>query len=220
VLAVLTLLLIAGVALFIAGGDGDDGDPGPAGEPGDTTSTTLAAGDLRIDAPTGWQEVPLPSLGFGIAVPPGWEATRTDADTLAALARGSLVNPGFVDSARNAANAGAVFYAAAQDEEERVSDVKVQVLPRPGATSPDELRQLAEGLLAELDVAQPEPAVEVSADTATFTVDVGTAVAYRVTQVLRTGPDRVVSVIITSEDRSAHDELAAAIAATLVLSAS
>jgi hypothetical protein len=216
----LGVLMALGGALYLTGADDGDDDE-TAGAAADVTTTTLATGDLRVSHPPGWQAVPLPSLGFGLAVPPGWEATRTDPETLAALAGGTLDNPGFVDSARNAAGSGAVLYAAAQDERGRVSDVKVQVLPRPRPTSSTELRELADGLVAALAPSTPEPVVEVSGDTATFTVDVGSAgVSYRVTQVLRAGPDRVVSLIITSEDAAAHDDLAASIGETLTLSGS
>ena len=63
--AALVAALVVGVA---ACGDDDD-SAGP-----DPTSTTLATGGIDVKAPSGWQKVPLPQLGFGLAVPPKWEA--------------------------------------------------------------------------------------------------------------------------------------------------
>jgi hypothetical protein len=220
VLAVLTLALSIGAALVVAGGGGENAAE-REGRPSDVTTTTLRAGDVAVVPPAGWLAVPLPSLGFGLAVPPGWEATRTDSGSLTALERGSLANPGFVDSARNAADAGAALYAAHQDRDGRVSDVKVQVLPRPGATSPDVLRQLADRLVAETPLAGAEvrassgeegPEVHIRYPIAGSPSDTGAAVG---TQVLRAGTDRIVSLIVTSEDPPAHDELVRSIVKTL-----
>jgi hypothetical protein len=230
VLGALAVLLALGAALVVFGGGDDDDDP--AGRPGDTTTTTLAVGDLEIDAAEGWDPIPLPSLGFGLALPPGWEATRTDEATLDALAGRQLANPGFVDSARNAAASGAVLYGAHQDGEGRVSDVKVLVLPRPGATSAAELRELADGLVEKAELrgavvtestVGDDPVVamryDIAASAAGGEGGAGGAAAVG-TQILRAGDDAVVSLIVTSEDTAAHDALAESIARTLALSAS
>jgi hypothetical protein len=219
VLGALAALAAVGVALVVAGGGDDRGGDG-GGTARSSTTTTLATGGLDLRVPEGWQPVPLPSLGFGLAVPPGWQVTRTDEATLDALGDRSIDSPGFVDSARNAAASGAVLYAAHQDDAGRVSDLKVLVLPRPGATSAAELRELADGLVVEAELSgarvtestvDGEPVVTIRYEVA------GGEVAAVGTQVLRAGDRAVVSLIVTSEDPASHDDLAADLAATLVL---
>jgi hypothetical protein len=227
VLAALGGLLALGVALIVVTRD-SSGDDTPPGRVGDTTTTTLELGSLDLEVPEGWSPVPLPSLGFGLALPPGWEVTRTDEATLDALGDRALANPGFVDSARNAAASGAVLYAARDDDGGRVTDLKVLVLPRPGETSAQELRALAEGLVDQAGLtgaqitessAGDDPVVTIRyqiTDEATGARAGATAVG---TQILRGGDDAVVSLIITSEDPAAHDALVDSIARTLVLGA-
>ena len=50
-----------------------------------TSSTTLAAGGLDIDVPEGFTAIPLPSAGFGLAIPDGWEAAVLTDESLARL---------------------------------------------------------------------------------------------------------------------------------------
>ena len=58
----------------------DDGDVEPLPE---LPTTTVDAGGIEVAAPDRWQEVPVPQLGFGVAIPPGWEATVLDPEVLA-----------------------------------------------------------------------------------------------------------------------------------------
>jgi hypothetical protein len=224
ILGALGALVLLGAALFLFTGD-DEGDDAPPGRPEDTTTTTLDVGSLDLVVPDGWMPVPLPSLGFGLALPTGWEVTRTDEATLDALDDRQLANPGFVDSARNAAASGALLYAARQTDDGRVSDVKVLVLPRPGATSPQELRALADGLVSKAGLkgahvtessVDGDPVVAIRYEIADAAPGEGAAAVG--TQILRAGDDAVVSLIVTSEDRDVHESLVDSIADTLVLS--
>src|SRR5690606_33382418 len=115
------------------GGDDDRAGAPDAGDAGATpegghgvTSTTLRTGGIEVATPEGWQPIPVPDLGFGIAVPPGWEAALLSPDGLATLARSSPVVPGFVDDAHAAASTGGLVYAAGEDAPGAVSDVVVR----------------------------------------------------------------------------------------------
>lgn len=109
--------LLAGVALgallagAACGGDDDEG----------------GADEIEIDAPAGWQEVPLKSLGFGLAVPGDWEAVVLSDQGLQVLERADPDVPDFATSAHAAHQTGAVFYAAGLDDanEDQVNDLKV-----------------------------------------------------------------------------------------------
>ena len=212
----LALTAAAGLALAIVSDSDDDADEGPI----TTTSTTLLTGGIDVDAPAGFLAVPLPSFEFGIAVPDDWQVTRTDADTIAALEGQPLVNEGFVDSARNAGTAGAVLYAAGVDDEGRVSDAKVIIYAVAKELDRAALEQFAADLVAET----PLPDAEVRSRT--INGDAAVTIGYRVsgggveaagTQLLRVDGDRIVSVVVTSEDTTSHDALADAITGSLVL---
>src|SRR5690606_31306236 len=74
----------------------------------------------------GWREVPVPSLGFGVAIPPTWEAVVLTDEALEALARSAPVVEGLTAAARNARAAGSLLYAAGQSQDGSVSDLKVR----------------------------------------------------------------------------------------------
>lgn len=164
---------LAGVAAALLacgdgyGGDGDDrdrndrdgGDQG-APAPGDgTTGTSMETGGIEIAAPEGWRPVPLPRLGFGVAIPDAWEAAVLREDVLADLASAAPVVPGFLDAAHAAAESGAVLYAAGVDTEDRVTDLKVRAAPRTGVTDAAGLEAYARQLAADEGLADPEIAV-------------------------------------------------------------
>ncbi len=143
------------IALVLAGcsDDGSDGDgavaaassstttpaPGPHGA---TSSTTLATGGLDVVVPEGWSPIPLPSLGIGLGVPSGWQATVLTAEALDRLGGLAGASRGFVEAARNAAGSGASLYAAGVDGAGRVSDLKLLRLPRPDAERSDDAAAL------------------------------------------------------------------------------
>ena len=94
----LIVVLVAGTVVAVVGGDGGGAagdDTGAAG--GTLPSTTLATGDLDLEVPDGWQPIPVPALGFGLAVPPGWEAVLLSPDGLSTLAGATPAIPGFVE---------------------------------------------------------------------------------------------------------------------------
>src|SRR4029453_19488035 len=91
------------------GGIGGDDDATDGASP---TSTTIDTGGIEVSAPDGWTAIPVAALGFGIAVPPGWEATVLAPDVLESLERSSPQVPAFLDKPHAAAEAGAVFYGA------------------------------------------------------------------------------------------------------------
>jgi hypothetical protein len=182
-----------------------------------------------VPTPEGWTAAPVTEAGFGIAVPPGWEATVLSGSALANLERAAPRVSGFVEAARAAADAGAVFYAAGEDDQGRVSDLKVRAAPDTDITDVAGLRRYAEQLAA--DAALGEPAIEAvpGADHPTVRArfqlgansESGETVTTEGTETVVLGPDGIVwSLIVTSERAEAHDELAAAIADTLTFAES
>jgi hypothetical protein len=215
-------MALVGAGLFVWGGDGAAGDGAAGG-----TSTTIATGGLEVDAPDGWYAVPLPALGFGLALPPGWESVVLSGEGLSRLAEAAPEVPGFVDAAHNAASSGSVLYAAGVDGEDRVTDLKVRATAGPGVTDAAGLEAHARQLATEAEL--PDPTVTAVADAAWPTVDVryGTPAA-NPGESATEGTERsvlaptgvVYSLLVTTEtggDRSLHDGLAAELFATLVL---
>jgi hypothetical protein len=228
VLAVVAVLLLTLPGGGSGSGDGDDGSAGGGGDGGPAatgdptgTSTTLNTGGIEVDAPDDWLVIPVPALRFGIAVPPGWEATLLSDEGLATLAGASPSVPDFTENAHAAAAAGGVLYAAGQDDEGRVSDLVVRAAPETGVTDVANLETYAEGLAAEAGRSSPDIAVVDDADRPTvrldFQVGTGDEVAEG-TETLVLGPDDLVwSVTVTSDDASIHDDLTESIVGTLTL---
>lgn len=224
-LALAVVLLVAGFGLLawsLVSDGGSDGDADGAGAVGDLTlpSTTLATGGIDVPAPDGWQAIPVPSLRFGIAVPPGWESVVLSANGLEALADAAPVVPDFVASAHAAAARGSVFYAAGVDAEDRVSDVEVGAAPQTGVTDLGGLEAYADGLTAQPGRAGAEVEAVAGTERPTvrlrFQVGAGDEVAEG-TETLVLGPDDIVwSVSVTSDDAAIHDELTQQITDTLV----
>jgi hypothetical protein len=224
--AAVALSVVAVVLLVAPGGDGDgDGDARagdvPAsvhGDPG--ASTTLATGGIEVDAPEGWQAIPVPALRFGIAVPPGWEAAVLSPEGLEALSSAAPAVEGFVESAHAAAASGGLLYAAGEDDEGQVSDVLVRAAPGTDVTDAAGLADYARGLAGQAGRRDPE--VESVDGAASPTVRLRFAVgddgeeAARGTETLSLAEDGIVwSVVVTSDDAAAHDDLAARLAGTL-----
>jgi hypothetical protein len=189
-------------------------------------TTTLDDGGIEVPTPDGWTAVPVPRLGFGLAVPDGWEATILDPEVLASVERSTPVVPGFVEAAHGAAESGAVLYAAGVDDQERVTDLKVRAATGTEVTDTAGLEGYARDLAA--DAGLPEVGVSVVegaerptvrttfADEATSAEGETVPVAGSETLVL--GPNGVVwSLIVTSEVPDLEAELAPEIADTLTL---
>lgn len=223
--AAVVLSVVAVLLLAWPGGDDSGGDDaaGTGGDDPATTSTTLNTGGIEVDAPDGWQPIPVPDLGFGIAVPPGWEATLLSPDGLSTLANASPVVPGFVDNAHAAASAGGVVYAAGQDQAGGVSDVLVRAAPQTGVTDLAGLEAYAGDLAIE--AGRSDPQVEVVDDAALPTVRLrfqvgGDREVAEAMETLVLAPDGIVwSVIVTSDDPTIHEELAGSITDTLTFAA-
>jgi hypothetical protein len=218
VAAILPVALVGGLVAAVVGAIGGDDDATDGVSP---TSTTIDTGGIEVSAPDGWTAIPVAGLGFGIAVPPGWEATVLAPDVLESLERSSPQVPGFLDNAHAAAEAGAVFYAAGVDEAGRVADVKVRAVPGAGIATIEQLEDFGRQLSGRAGLG--DVPVEVVGDAERPTVrmryglgaDSGTAEA-RGTETLVAGPDDIVwSVIVTSEDPATHEALAEQIAGTL-----
>ncbi|HEX8803791.1 MAG TPA: hypothetical protein VF743_06350, partial [Acidimicrobiales bacterium] len=222
VVAVVALSLGA-VLAFAGRDDGDGGAATPEPIPS-LPSTTIDTGGIEVPLPEGWTAAPVPQLGFGIGVPPGWEAVVLSDEMLASLPRSSPRVTGFVAAAQAAADAGAVFYEAGEDQQGRVSDVKVRAATQTGVTDLAALRAYADALAADPDLTGPTVTVVDGAErptvrirsTTSATGPEGDTVTSQVTETLVLGPRDVVwSVIVTSEVPEAHDRLAADVVGTL-----
>jgi len=222
------VLSVVAVLLLVVPGDGDGGDgdggageaPAAGGHGDPLTSTTLATGGIEVDAPDGWQAIPVPALGFGIAVPPGWEVTVLSPEGLEALSSAAPEVEGFVESAHAAAASGGLLYAAGEDDEGQVSDVLVRAAPATDVTDASGLADYARDLAGQAGRSDPE--VETVAGAASPTVRLRFAIgddggeAARGTETLVLAEDGIVwSVVVTSDDASVHDDLAARVAGTL-----
>jgi hypothetical protein len=223
-LALALVLIVAVVASVVVAVVGDGGDTAGGGSGGTLPSTTLATGDLDLQVPEGWQPIPVPALGFGLAVPPGWEAVLLSPDGLATLTGATPAIPGFVEAATAAAAEGGLVYAAGQDASGQVSDVLVRAAPQTGVTDVAGLEAYAGSLAAA--AGRTDPDVEVVEDAARPTVrlrfEVGTGEERaQGTETLVLGPNGLVwSVTVTSDDPALHDDLATSITDTLTFSAS
>jgi hypothetical protein len=217
--AALALVVVAalGAGLFLWGGGGS-GDDGDAALP----STTIATRGLDIATPDGWSAIPLPSLGFGLAVPEGWESVVLSADGLGRLADAVPKVPGFVDAAHNAAQSGAVFYAAGVDDADHVTDLKVRAASDTGVTDRAGLEDYARRLATDAEL--PDPEIGVVGDTEWPTVDVryhspaaneGESATEGTERSILAPNGVVYSFVVTSEDPAQHDDLTADLFGTL-----
>ncbi len=218
-------LVLAGVLAFVgrSGSGGGDVDTGPLPS---APSTSVDTGGIDVDAPEGWTVAPVPSLGFGIAVPPHWEAVVLSDEMLNSLNRSDPAVTGFVEAAHAAAQAGSVFYAAGEDDQGRVSDLKLRAVPDAGIEDVAGLEQYAHQLAAEPGVESPRiervdgaerPTVRITFRT-TSQSEEGDEITARGVETLIAGPDDIVwSIIVTSEDRTVIDDLAPRIVDTFTL---
>lgn len=206
------------VVALCAGCSGDDAEPSEGARIVTTSTQAPVAGDLDIDTPDGAYAVPLPSLGFGLALPNGFQATRLDADALGRLedAETQAGIEVFVAAAKTAAAAGADFYAAGVDGQDRVAELKLRRSDGLGLTT-DDLRARAQAAVDEAGVDEFEIAELVVAGTdavlLTFELagtdaETGDVIDTSVAQYFVAGADRLFSVIITAEAAVAREQLA------------
>jgi hypothetical protein len=206
------------VAVAALAGSCSDGDDPPADEPAASieSSTTRPPSSGGIDVPVipGTSAAPVPALGFGIAIPEGWQAVVLTEDALQRLEGADLARPSFLDAARKQAATGAVFYAAGVDDQERVAELKVDVQDG-AATDPAGVEAAARAVVDSGQVEQAELIPE-PGDDGRVRVD------YRVTlpaaegddtieafgsQLFVPDGDRLWSFIITSEDEATQNAL-------------
>ncbi len=213
------------VALTLAGCGGDDTEAAPTTTEAlpsvDHTPTTQAPNTGGIEVPDipGTFPAAIPSLGFGIAIPEGWQATVLSDEAIERLEAATLSQPSFLDAARNVAASGAVFYAAGVDDQGRVSELKVDVQDGADA-SPEGVAALARSV-AESGKVQDVVVVD---DLANGRIRVDYRLAAEAdpdaahgdgaidtigSQLFVPDGDRVWSFIVTSEDAASQDALLA-----------
>lgn len=225
---VLALGLAVAIALAACsdskGGSGDGKGASGSGAPA-TTSTTINAGNVKVSAPKGWQVIPVPDLGFGLAVPPGWEATLLSPAGLATLAGSSPKVPDFKALAHSAAEQGGLLYSAGVDRQGGVSDVVVRGAPAGGIKDVAGLKAYARELATRAGRPRQQVAVVAGAERPTVQLRFqvggpgdGAAKTSQATETLVAGPNDVVwDVTVTSDDAAIHDELARRITDTFTL---
>lgn len=219
--------IVAVVALGLGGAlawmsrDDGAGDPLPA-----LPTTTVDAGGIEVAAPEGWAAIPVPQMGFGLAIPPGWEATITAPEVLAGIDRSSPAVPGFLDAAHAAAETGAVFYGAGVDDQDRVTDLKVRASTDAEVTDVAGLTAYAEQLASDAGLADATVEVVEGAERPTVRMSFtstgkdqdGKDVPVSGSETLVLGPRDVVwSVIVTSEVPEVAADLAPEITRSFTL---
>jgi hypothetical protein len=224
----LALAGLAAAAVLVAGActdKGNDGGGGASGKPGSAiTSTTINAGGIQVDAPKRWEVIPVPDLGFGLAVPPGWEATLLSPQGLATLAGASPKVPEFTALAHAAAQSGGLLYAAGVDGQGGVSDVVVRGAPQAGVKDTAGLTAYAKQVAAQ--AGRPDQAVTTVEGAKHPTVRMRFQVPgsgkgakpSQATETLVAGPNDVVwDITVTSDTAAIHDALARQINGTFTL---
>lgn len=224
-----TAMVVAVLAVTACSGDDDDAaTPGP-----DPTETSVGLDHSpTTQAPeTGGIEVPdipgtftaaIPSLGFGIAVPEGWQATVLSDDAIERLEAATLSQPSFLEAARNVMASGAVFYAAGVDGDGRVGELKVDVQDGADA-SPEAIAALAtsvaeSGKVEDATVATDLDGGRVRVDYRLPAVegdDDHAGIETIGSQLFVPDGDRVWSFIVTSEDTASQDALLAIFEASI-----
>ncbi len=206
------------LALVLSGCSGDDGPDASAttAPPASVTTTTqqVDTGGIEVPELPGTFIAPIPSLGFGIAVPEGWQATVLSEEALDRLADARLDRPSFIEAATQVAATGAVFYAAGVDDEERVSELKVDV--QDDADVSAEAVQALAGAVAQSGQVTDGVVVDDVADDGRIRVDYrialpsaddGEVVDALGSQLFVVDGDRLWSFIITSEDTDTQTAL-------------
>ena len=212
-------------ALVLAGcGDDDDAAVPPADPLPEVphTSPEAEAGGIEVPEIPGTTPAAFPSLGFGIAVPQGWNATRLDDEAIDRLEQADLAEPFFLDAARTVAATGAIFYAAGIDDQGRVAEIKVDV--EDGAdTDPAAVRAAGEAAVeaaggTDVNVVEADDGrVRIDFRLAQASADDGEPLDAYASQLFVPDDDRVWSIIVTSEDAETQSAVLAIVDAGFVL---
>lgn len=212
--------MVLALAVAVTGCGGDDGGSDaappttePVGEITTTTGPAAETGDIDVPALPRTSAVAVPSLGFGVAVPDGWQATLLSDDALEHLERAELDEPSFLEAARDVAATGAVLYAAGIDAEGRLSELEVAVQD-DADTSEEGVRARAEEVAAG-DELEDATVVDDGLDGGRVRVDYhvvpsaddGEPIDAVGSQLLVPDGNRLWSLIVTSEDEAAHRAL-------------
>lgn len=127
----LLVALVGGVLVAaVAGGGGDDDPVTTTTQPVITTTSQPEpiTGGLEVPELPNTYAAPIPSLGFGVAVPEGWQSVVLSEEGLARIEDAVLADDAFAEAAFRVAAAGAIFYAAGVDQQGRVDSLEVQVI--------------------------------------------------------------------------------------------
>jgi hypothetical protein len=203
------------VALAVGGCSDDDGGGSSVAAPTDDVhgSNSLDLGELDLDVPDGYQPIPLTSLGIGFGIPQEWQGTVLTDEAYERLEDIPGIRP-FLESARNAERSGAVFYAAGPDGD-GIADLKLQVLPDDVplidlAMAAQDVAPKGAQVLEQPDEVPPRIRLDFGAG--------GPHLPAAGTQWFVEGTDDPFSLIVTSEDKAAHDDLATTIVDSVVFS--
>lgn len=213
---VVSAVLVAALGTAACSGDETPDAAPPDTEPTvDITTTTreAATGDIDVPEVPGTFPVALPSLGFGIAVPQGWQASVLSPEALERLDSASLATPFFLEAARTVAETGAIFYAAGVDDEGRVAELKIDVQSNADA-SPEALAGLAQAVVDGGSVREPQVVdgerddlVRVDFRVEQPSAEDGELIDAYGSQYFIADGDRVWSLIVTSEDQETQSAL-------------
>jgi hypothetical protein len=210
-------------AVLLAGCGNDDDPEAPPEDPIpeiDHTGPRPEAGSIDVPELPGTYPAPFPSLGFGLAVPQGWNATRLTPEALEQLERAELAEPFFLEASRATAAAGAVFYAAGVDDQGRVAEIKVDVVDGADVATARvdaEAAVVASGA-SDLSVVEADDGrVRLDFRLEQPSADDGELIDAHVSQLLVPGAGRVWSVIVTSEDASTQSAVLAIVDAGFVV---
>lgn len=203
------------VSVAVLGGCGDDDDPSDGAAPSITTTTrSPESGGIDVPEIPGTYPAAIPSAGFGIAVPEGWQATLLTEDALERLEEATLARPSFLGAAQQVAASGAIFYAAGVDDRGRVAELKIDVQD-DADTTPAALDELARsvvdgGQVTDGSVVDDDPGddrIRVDYRITVPSAEDGAPIDALGSQLFVVDGDRLWSLIVTSEDAGSQTAL-------------
>ena len=212
------------LSLIVGGCSDDDDAPEDVGAAPSGPAPTMPEPDtcgLDIAELPGTTPAPLCSLGVGIAIPQGWQATVLTPDALERLEDASLARPSFLDAARSVASTGAVFYAAGVADDETVSELKVDVQDDAATDLPAILalaRSVVDsGQVEDATVVEEPELGRVRVDyRVTFpSAETGEPIDSHGSQLFVPDGDRLWSFIVTSEDEGTQTALLTVFASSI-----
>ena len=218
------------VAVTACTGDGGDDAALPTDdEPVGTITlppTSVETGGIEVDASSGTSPIAIPALGFGVAVPERWQATTLSEVAIERLEAAELEDPFFADAAKAVRATGAIFYAAGVDDQQVVSELKIDRQDNVD-TSIDALVAMAETVAANLDntevsVEEGQSGERARVDFAmeAASAETGEPIQALGTQLFVPAGTTAFSLIITSENRSTLDMLVELFSSTFVVAES